>query len=193
MPYKPKIKAPAKTAVWDSEPARHKGPVLTRSEVHALTSPQKPKAGRPSLFSAETANRLNELVAAGLSVRRICLMPGMPDRSTVNRWLADPARASFATSHARAREAQADTIHDEMVEIEVLTLRGKVTPDVARVVLSSQQWRAARLAPKKYGAALGIGQAEALAAVTVEIKNYGGLTPGKLAFGGDRATEEQQP
>lgn len=59
--------------------------------------------------------------------------------------------ADFAAKCARARPSQAEGVHDDMVDIETRTLEGSIPTDVARVVLSSKQWRAAKLAPKKYG------------------------------------------
>ena len=52
----------------------------------------------------------------------------------------------------RARHEQADYLFDEMARIEDDVEAGILAPDVARVILSSKQWRAAaKLAPKKYG------------------------------------------
>ncbi len=46
---------------------------------------------------------------------------------------------------------QGDYEHDKMAEIEAKVLTGEIPPDVARVVIWSKQWRASKLAPKKYG------------------------------------------
>ncbi len=51
---------------------------------------------------------------------------------------------------------QGDYEHDKMAEIEAKVLAGEIPPDVARVVISSKQWRASKLAPKKYGASCKI-------------------------------------
>jgi hypothetical protein len=51
----------------------------------------------------------------------------------------------------RARQERADYLFDEMARTEDDVEAGLIPPDVARVVLSSKQWRAAKLAPKKYG------------------------------------------
>jgi hypothetical protein len=51
----------------------------------------------------------------------------------------------------RAREAQGDYEHDRIAEIEAKVLAGEIPADVARVVIASKQWRASKLAPKKYG------------------------------------------
>jgi hypothetical protein len=52
----------------------------------------------------------------------------------------------------RARENfTSGRLESEMADIERDTLDGSVDPKAANVVLSSKRWRAAKLAPKKYG------------------------------------------
>lgn len=96
---------------------------------------------------------LEEAVLAGLmsgkSLVQVCRAVGMPDRTTVFRWMA--ADDEFATRCARARVIQADALEDDMASIEDRTLSGELDAAAARVVLSSKQWRASKLAPKKYG------------------------------------------
>ena len=101
------------------------------------------------LYSDELAERICEQLADGQSLRAICAADGMPDRTTVMRWQA--SNPDFATKCARAREAQADHLFEGMAEIEDGVLSGAVDAQAARVVLSSQQWRASKLRPKVYG------------------------------------------
>jgi len=101
------------------------------------------------LYSDELAERICEQLADGQSLRAICAADGMPDRTTVMRWQA--SNPEFATKCARAREAQADHLFEGMAEIESGVLSGAVDAQAARVVLSSQQWRASKLRPKVYG------------------------------------------
>lgn len=59
---------------------------------------------------------------------------------------ADP---HFAAKCARAREAQADLMDERILEVA-----DNCTPETAqadRVKISAYQWRASKLAPKKYG------------------------------------------
>lgn len=111
-----------------------------------------------------------EQLASGKPLTHVCAQPGMPNRATVDRWANE--KPEFAAQRARAREAQAETLLDEMAEIEAKTLREEVHPVAARAVLSSMQWRAEKMAPKKYGAKLAIGQAEDLGPVQVVVKRY---------------------
>jgi hypothetical protein len=106
-------------------------------------------AGRPSDYTEELVQTICQQLMAGKSLRRICEAEGMPDRVTVHRWMAD--KPDFATKYAHARIIQADALEEDMAEIEDKTLDGILDPAAARVVLGSKQWRAAKLAPKKYG------------------------------------------
>jgi len=101
-------------------------------------------------YSEEVAEAIIEGLIDGKSLRQICLEPGMPNKSSVFRWM--DANPEFATKCARARALMTDDIVDDMVVIEENTLNGSVDPAAARVVLASKQWRAMKLAPKKYGA-----------------------------------------
>ena len=83
------------------------------------------------------------------SLRKICARPDMPDRATVERWMA--ADQDFASRCAQAREYQADRIFDSMEELEDDVITGALKPDAAKVVLSSRQWRAEKIKPKVYG------------------------------------------
>lgn len=104
---------------------------------------------RPSSFTEEIAQRVIDGLADGQSLRKVCSADDMPHRSTVMRWMDE--NADFAAKCARAREVGTDGIHDDMEDIEDRTLSGEIDPRVANVVLSSKQWRASKLAPKKWG------------------------------------------
>lgn len=103
--------------------------------------------GRPSSFTEEMADDICELLAGGLSMRKICVLDGMPDRRTVERWMAQDV--DFAAKCARARVWQADLMDDMIMDTAVAC-----TPETAqadRVKISAFQWRASKLAPKVYG------------------------------------------
>lgn len=121
---------------------------------------------RPSKFTEALAARICDELADGKSLRGICGAADMPDRSTVLRWLA--ADDGFAAKYARAREAQADALEEGMAEIEDDVLAGRLDPQSAKVVLGSRQWRAMKLAPKKYGEKVQVGGADDLPPVKTE-------------------------
>lgn len=100
-------------------------------------------------YPAEIRETILSRIADGESLRAICRDDGMPGRETVREWLASDE--DFRAKCARAREEQADVLFEDMADIEERTLSGEIKADVARVVLSSRQWRAAKLKPKVYG------------------------------------------
>lgn len=111
--------------------------------------------GRPSKFSDELADDICERLAEGESLRSICRDDGMPRLATIFRWLADPRMASFRDQYERAREAQADTYADEIVDIAdgVAAAREGVGPDPVRdrLAVDARKWVASKLKPKRYG------------------------------------------
>lgn len=102
---------------------------------------------RPSKFTDEIAESICERMMDGESLRAICRDDDMPDRSTVLRWL--DADEVFAARYARAREAQADALFEDMQEVAD---SGNVEDTQrAKLRVATMQWRAAKLAPKRYG------------------------------------------
>jgi hypothetical protein len=103
--------------------------------------------GRASTYTDEIAERICERLIEGESLRRICAEEGMPDRVTVFRWLEK--HEPFREQYVRARELQAEAMDDEILE----TARSATpeTAHAAKVKISAFQWRASKLAPKKYG------------------------------------------
>lgn len=120
--------------------------------------------GRPTLYSEAISDRICNQLIDGHSMRQICAAADMPHRSTVIRWMG--ADEAFATKCAHARALQADYMDDLILD----TANG-CTPETAqadRVKISAYQWRASKLAPKKYGEKLELsGNAEAPLAITV--------------------------
>ena len=106
-------------------------------------------AGRPSIYSQELADKILSEYSLGRSIRDICSDDGMPDRVTLWRWRNE--NQEFASALARAREANAETIEDEISDIERKVLTEQVNPQAANVVLSSMRWRARVLHPRRYG------------------------------------------
>jgi hypothetical protein len=109
------------------------------------------------MYPPEVRDTILQRIANGESLRAVCAADGLPDKATVMRWLEGDAE--FATKYARAREAQADVLFDDMAQIEGSVLSGELKPDAARVVLDSQRWRAEKLKPKAYGAKLDLTHA----------------------------------
>lgn len=115
---------------------------------------------RPSSFTQETADAICLRLTEGESLRGICRDEEMPAASTVFKWLAD--RKEFSEQYARAREAQADHMAEEILQIAddgsndtYQTENGEaVNHDViarSRLRVDARKWLAAKMAPKKYG------------------------------------------
>lgn len=103
--------------------------------------------GRRSVFTDEIAQRIINGLMDGMSLVKVCELPGIPTRRTVLNWWE--SRPDFYARCTRAREMQADLMDDKIRD-----LIESVTPESApadRVKLAALQWRAAKLAPKKYG------------------------------------------
>lgn len=122
--------------------------------------------GRPSDFAQETADAICERLIEGESLRAICLDDDMPSASTVCRWLAQ--QSAFREQYAYAREAQADTLTDETLDIaddgsndwmEKKNAAGDVigveyngdAVQRSKLRIDTRKWYASKLAPKKYG------------------------------------------
>lgn len=109
----------------------------------------RPGAGRPSSYTDAIADEICLRLSEGEALRVICRDDHMPDRMTVLRW--EDANFEFAAKCARARAWQGEWIVDDMASVEAGVLTGMFTPEQAKVAISSKQWRAAKLAPKRFG------------------------------------------
>lgn len=103
--------------------------------------------GRPSSFSEEIADTICERMIEGEDLVEICSDPAMPGRSTVYRWMDD--FPEFGTRCARAREGLAE--YAEHRALKEAMQASSEEAAIARVRVSALQWRASKLAPKKYG------------------------------------------
>jgi len=118
---------------------------------------------RPSSFTQEIADAICEGIAEGRSLRSICQDEAMPNKATVFRWLADDAFTLFRDQYTRAREAQADVLFDEILQIADDGTRDTYTDkdgnertdqDViarSRLRVDARKWMAGKLRPKVYG------------------------------------------
>jgi len=127
----------------------------------ANAAPQeKPKAGRPSIYTPELAHEICERLTKPESMRSICSDEHMPDRATIARWMA--ASSYFAAVITHARELQAEALIDEAMDISdnpagdfLLKPDGTPVPvwenvQRAKLRVDTRKWYAAKLAPKKF-------------------------------------------
>ena len=174
-------KAPAPTKKTPAKAPTPAAPVKKRAGIvaskRAPTTKKVPPAkkaarpGQPSAYTPELAAKVCEHIANGLSLRAIAAIPDMPATSTIMAWL-DGARPEFSEQYARAREAQADKMAEDIIAIadeECTMIRASKhgldgdddgmqevvfdTTAVARnrLRVDARKWLASKLAPKKYG------------------------------------------
>lgn len=110
-----------------------------------------------------------ERIANGESLRQILETDGMPASSTVFKWLSDDA--SFSEQYARAREAQADAVFDDILSIaddgrndwmqrnygeETRWVENGEAIRRSQLRIDARKWMAGKLKPKKYGERLDL-------------------------------------
>jgi hypothetical protein len=101
--------------------------------------------GRPSDYTPEIVDAICERLIEGESLVQICRYENMPGYSTIMGWLNK--HAEFADKYARAREAQADYLADDIIRIA----DESEDAQKARLQVDARKWKASKLAPKKYG------------------------------------------
>lgn len=102
---------------------------------------------KASLDDQATVALLCERIASGEGVNAICAKPDMPSKTAVYARMASDEE--FRTSIARAREAQQDAVPDDCIEMaDAATVEDW---QVVKLRIWARQWRAAKLAPRKYG------------------------------------------
>ena len=122
-------------------------------------------AGRPTDYNEDIANRLcTEIASSSKSLRTLCKGDDMPDISTIMRWIKK--HEEFREQYARAKEAQADYLIEEMIDIadngsnDFMTVvigdleyekENKEVISRSRLRVDTRKWIASKLKPKKYG------------------------------------------
>jgi len=123
-------------------------------------------------YTPEIAAKFCAAVAEGeKSIRAICKQKGMPSKATVFRWLAE--HQDFRTMYEIAKEEQADTYVDEIVEIADKCEKGQVAVQRAKLQIYARIEAAQKMKPKKYGKLLQLagegGGPVAIQAITRKI------------------------
>jgi len=102
--------------------------------------------GRPTDYSPELTARICERLAVGESLRSICRDDAMPSMASIFLWLSK--HPEFSEQYARAREAQAESHADRIVEIAD---DDTIDPNHKRIMVDARKWVASKLKPKRYG------------------------------------------
>lgn len=151
----------------------------------------------PMPYDPEVGALICERIASEpVSLKRICEAEGMPSMATVFRWLA--ASEEFSKLYAGAREAQADLLFDETLEIaddsskdwverkhfagddESPQLNGEAVAR-SRLRIDTRKWIASKLKPKKYGEKLEVDQK-----TTLDVADPVKSLLGRIADSGNR-------
>ncbi len=116
----------------------------------------KRHTGHFSAYTDEIAEEICERLAQGQSLKRILKDNHMPTYSVVMRWLNEKSpnyNALFKDKYAGAREAQAEYLVDEIMEIaDGIALEDDgVKVARARLRVDTRKWFASKVAAKKYG------------------------------------------
>ena len=96
-------------------------------------------------FSEDIFDQICDRLSGGESLASICRASDMPSQPSVYEWIRKDKY--LARKYGLARDAQADFYADEIIEIA----DNCEDPQKARVRIDARKWKAARMAPKKYG------------------------------------------
>jgi hypothetical protein len=159
--------------------------------------------GRPSSYTDEVADQICARLAEGQSLRAICRDEEMPEQRSVFRWLR--SHEGFRQQYALAREAQADALFDEALDIAddgsndwMLANNGDDDKTAAwrlnsehvqrsKLRIDTRKWMASKLQPKKYGEKVTNEIVGADGAPLIPVLNVtiGGTEPGASSAPGD--------
>jgi hypothetical protein len=115
-------------------------------------------AGRPTEYNQELIDNICSQLAEGVSLRTICQGEGMPDKSTVFRWLR--LHKEFQDQYARAKEESTDAMSEDILSIADESLDEASTGDAKRsnakvqaqrLRVDTRKWIMSKMKPKKYG------------------------------------------
>ncbi len=164
---------------------------------------------RPTIRTNELEDDILSRIACGESLRGICAENGMPNISTVIRWLA--ADEDFARKYTRAREMQAEILADEMLDIAdndksdridikdkdgniIRTEQNNVAVARSKLKLEQRRWWAEKLRPKVYGNKVAVGGADDMPAIkTSQQLDVSNLSLDELEVLGAALQKSSQP
>jgi len=160
-------------------------PSKATKQADGAVTPKKPveapktkrPAHRPVEYTEEIAEEVCWRLAHGESLVSICKDEHLPHCATIYRWLI--RFPIFCEMYARAREDQADTNADEILQIAD-EMPPEFTDDKGRTYLDqtfiqwqknridARKWTAAKLKPRKYGDRMAVEGVEGGAAIKTE-------------------------
>ena len=127
--------------------------------VIEVEKPQsKPKRGRKCDYTTAIADYIVEEMAAGRSLRDICLEPDMPDQHTVRCWAVDIDE--FAPRYARTRDRLLEHWADEIIDTgrDAMRLTDAAQVQAYKLHVDNLKWTLSKLKPERYGDRLDLHQ-----------------------------------
>lgn len=126
---------------------------------------------RPSIYDDGMLKRVCDGLVQGLSIKQTCEPMDMPRWQEV--YLEMQRSEEVRTAIAGAREAQQEVTADDIVEMADLATAED--HNVVKLRIWARQWRAAKLAPKKYGEKqtvdINVDMGKTAAAVLMDLSN----------------------
>lgn len=128
------------------------------------TQKGKGTVGRPTDYTPELGDLICDMLAEGMSLRKVCTNKNMPDKSTVFRWLR--IHDAFRDQYTRAKEEAADALAEELLDIAddaandtmTITKNGRKMEVVnheninrSRLRVDTRKFLMAKMKPKRYG------------------------------------------
>jgi hypothetical protein len=105
--------------------------------------------GRPTKYTKELGIKICSRIAEGESVRSIIKDNEMPSSSTIFNWLLDEDKKQFLEHYEIARNVQAETMFEELLEIADETPHEEINK--ARLRVDTRKWYLSKVLPKKFG------------------------------------------
>jgi len=151
-------------------------------QAQGSPAPKKNPVGAPTTYNNHIATVICIRIAEGESLRQILRAEGMPVQSAVYEWLL--RHPEFAEKYTRAREEQADTLADEIIDIadeqpEIVVVTDKTGKVIEHKLdgaflqwqknrIEARKWTAMKLKPRKYGDRVAVEGVEGGAAIKTE-------------------------
>jgi hypothetical protein len=108
------------------------------------------KRNAPLLYSPKMIDKICNYIIEGKSVNAICRMRGMPNRTTIGKWLEK--YPEFSDRYIRAKQIQTYFNADELMDM-AKDCDGNSSSAVqkAKLLVDTQKWISSRMLPKIYG------------------------------------------
>lgn len=145
---------------------------MAKKKLNAKPTKVPIKMGRPTKYTTETVDKVCEQIAKSNKGLHFILKsnPSFPSFSTFFKWLNNKEYSYLRDKYARAREIQAEFLADEIIEIADTCREGKKTVqkkdgteittgdmiERSRLMVDARKWKAAKLAPNKFGDKLDV-------------------------------------